>query len=269
VNSPDAYERHTSSAGYRRERAQKANVIYSLCGRNLERGQIADLGAGTGLVKRALEERSGRTIIGFEVDTSFVEARDGMVAADVLRLPVRDRTFDFLIVNHVYEHVTDQAGLFREAQRVARTGGRAYVSAGNRLAVMEPHYRLPFLSWLPGRAANAYLRASGRGEEYRDIRFLTYRPLVRLMSAAGFEVEDITEPALRQLLGEGRGGAWTAAWALVSRLPAFVRRSLLRLASPQWFFLLHKPRAGSDHAPEPDAGGPQQAPISAQPRGSE
>ena len=33
------------------------------------------------------------------------------------------------------------------------------------------HYRLPFLSYLPLRAANAYLRLTGRGTNYTDASY--------------------------------------------------------------------------------------------------
>ena len=50
----------------------------------------------------------------------------------------------------------------------------------SKLAIMEPHYRLPFLSWLPNSAASLYLRMSRRGSEYAGIRFLTYGPLTEI-----------------------------------------------------------------------------------------
>ena len=243
----DAYEAYVRSRAYREERACKADVILTLCEGELGAADsIADLGAGTGLIKRALEETTGKTIVGFDIDESFIRASDRMIVADVRELPARDGRFDFLLLNPLYEHVSDPARLFEEAYRVLRAGGAAYVSAGNRLAVLEPHYRLPFLSWLPELLATRYLRLSGRGESYAEIRFRTYRSLVRLMLGAGFRVHDITERALRSLLDreEGRGGR-RAAWRALAVLPATVRRLLLQALSPQWFFLLEKPREGA------------------------
>lgn len=247
----DAYRRRLRSRGYREERREKAEVILRLCGSRLRTSRrAADLGAGTGLVKKELEAYTGNLIAGFELDRSFIVWRQGIAVADVLRLPVADGAFDFLLLNHLYEHVEDQAGLFREAHRALEAGGEAYVAAGNRWAVMEPHYRLPFLSWLPRRAAGAYLLLSGRGREYEGIRFRTHRTLVGLMERAGFRVEDTTEEGLERLLGAGGRGGWGSVWRLLRRLPARLRRSLLRGLSPQWFFLLHKPEApGGGEAP--------------------
>lgn len=249
---PDAYERLVRSARYREERAEKAEVILALCGEDLAAAsRPADLGSGTGLIKKTLEMKLGIYIYGFELDRTFMVWRRGTAVADVCRLPAPDEAFDFLLLNHLYEHVEDQPGLFREAYRVVRPGGAAYVSAGNALAVMEPHYRLPFLSWLPRPAADAYLRVSGRGRAYEGIRFRTRGRLVAMMEGAGFRARDLTEVALERLPGVRRRGAWTALrWGL-GRLPEGLRRRLLRGLSPQWFFMLEKPSGR-----EPDAAAP-------------
>jgi SAM-dependent methyltransferase len=252
--TPDRYGELVSSEAYRRARVAKAEVIWHLCGDRLLRAtRPADLGAGTGIMRAALEEKMGKPLYGFEIDVSFVERRERMVAADVERLPLADGTLDFVIMNHLYEHVSRPDVLFREAFRVLVPGGSAYVTAGSRLALIEPHYRLPFLSWLPRPVASAYLRTSGRGERYEGIRFLTYRPLTMLMRAAGFIVHDITERAIDELLDRTRGRRWTAAWSAAGRLGGDARRGLLRLASPQWFFLLEKPAiAAAERAGERD-----------------
>lgn len=247
----DRYGALVTSEEYRRSRQSKAEVIWHLCGPHLcGPGIAADLGAGTGIIRAELEAKMGKPLYGFEIDTSFVEVSDRMVAADVECLPVADDSLEFVLMNHLYEHVRDPATLFREAHRVLAPGGGAYVSAGSRLAVIEPHYRLPFLSWLPRPAASLYLRLSGRGRAYEGIRFLTYGPLLRIMREAGFIVHDITEGAIDELLERTWGRPWTRAWSAAGALPGGVRQRLLRLGSPQWFFVLEKPSA--ERAPGSD-----------------
>jgi len=238
----DRYGEHVMSEEYRLQRASKAEVVLELCSNELTGpGKVADLGAGTGIIRSILSDRIGKPIIGFELDTEFIVDRENMVGADVIQLPAVDSSFEFLLMNHLYEHVNDQPGLFAEAFRVLAPGGSAYVTAGNRLALVEPHYRLPFLSWLPRSIASAYLRASGRGKSYDDIYFRTYGPLNRIMREAGFEVDDITERAIDQLILRTWGSAWARVWSGIRLIPFPIRRYLLGLASPQWFFIVRRP----------------------------
>src|ERR671921_261806 len=105
-------------------------------------------------------------------------------------------------------------------------GGRVGVvclGLGNRLGVVEPHHRLPFLSYLPPAAADRYVRATGRAESYHE-RFRTRPGLRRLL--AGWHVLDYTLPVLAE----------PAAFAgddlvpgPVSRLPAPALTALLPL----------------------------------------
>lgn len=245
--SDDRYERWVSSEAYREERPRKARVIAALCGdaiRGAER--VADVGAGTGIIKNELEVITERHIVGFDIDMSFVVRPERMVGADALRLPVDDGTFDFVVLNHVYEHVENQAGLFRELHRVLAPGGEAYVSAGNRLAVLEPHYRLPFLSWLPPFLADIYVRLSGRGTAYRDIRFLTHGRLTQLMHRAGLRVRDDTRTALDRQLESTWGSAWSRLWGAARRLPDGLVDAILRVLSPQWFFRVSRPELAGE-----------------------
>lgn len=238
----DWYDERLRSAAYLEGRRRKARVIAELCRDELAAAErIADLGAGTGIIKNALEDNITKTILGIEISEHAIVDRRGMVRGDILCLPIADRALDFLIINHVYEHVGDHAGLFAEAHRVLRPGGRAFVSAGNRYVLIEPHYRLPFLSWLPNGAANAYLRSSGRGRRYDDIRYVSYGRLQRTMAGAGFRVRDITRRAIDDLIATTWGPAWERTWKSFRALPVSIVDRALRALSPQWFFMLERP----------------------------
>ena len=243
----DRYAGFLASDEYRDGRLRKARVIARLCREELAAAaRVADVGAGTGIIKNALEVEYSKSIVGFDIDYAFIIERDRMVAADAARLPVRPESFDLVLLNHIYEHVADQPALFREVHRILRPGGVAYVSAGNRLAVVEPHYRLPFLSWLPKPVADRYVRWTRRGTGYDDIRFLSYRPLRALIEAAGLRVRDVTERAIDDQLGDTWGAAWVPAWRAFRALPALLRERLLAGLSPQWFLLVEKPRRGAE-----------------------
>lgn len=245
----DRYREYVGSERYRRERPRKARVVARICGDELRGAErIADLGSGTGIIKKELEDIFDKPIYGFDMDRSFIEVEERTAVADVTRLPVADGALDFAVLNHLYEHVDDQPELFRELHRALAPGGGAYVSAGSKWAVMEPHYRLPFLSWLPRPLADLYLRVTGRGEAYRGIRFRGHGPLTRMMRDAGFRVEDRTLGAVDDLLGHVRGPGWARVWSAVRAVPESILRALLRAFSPQWFFVLRKPAAAAGAA---------------------
>ncbi|MEJ2318703.1 MAG: methyltransferase domain-containing protein [Gemmatimonadales bacterium] len=238
----DWYEERLRGTAYLAGRRRKARVIAELCREELAAAErIADLGSGTGIIKNVLENTFSKPIIGIELTEHMVVERRGMVRGDILRLPIADQALDFVMMNHVYEHVGDHGRLFAEALRVLRPGGQAFVSAGNRFALIEPHYRLPLLSWLPSAAANAYLRSSGRGRRYDDIRYLSYGRLQRVMSGSGFRVRDITRRALDDLIATTWGPAWERTWMSFRVLPTSVVDRALRALSPQWFFMLERP----------------------------
>ncbi|MGH7563724.1 MAG: class I SAM-dependent methyltransferase [Gemmatimonadota bacterium] len=236
---PNRYVRHLASESYRASRARKAELIAAVCGRHLRTARtVVDLGAGTGLVRSALERIADRPIVGFEIDRAFIEDPARMAVADLLRLPVRDASIDFGIANHVYEHVADLERFFAELKRTLAPGGRVYLTAGSRFAPIEPHYRIPTLSWWPEPVATRILRWSGRGERYDDIRFTTWRPLVETARAEGLELEDLTDRVLVDHLGRYESRLGRAVGAVVRRVPGKLRRRLLRTLSPQWFFLV-------------------------------
>ena len=146
--------------------------MHSVIGSELDSAAlIADVGSGSGLLKRELEKITQRVIFGFELDAEALVERTRTCIADGTRLPLPDSSFDLLILNHVYEHVRDPRKLFGEAARIVKLGGIVYVTAGSRWALMEPHYRLPFLSWLPARVADWYVRCMRRGAGYRGDTF--------------------------------------------------------------------------------------------------
>ena len=88
--------------------------------------------------------------------------------------------FDLVVLDNVYEHLPDHSLALQRVAAALRPGGVAFVLVPNKAWPIEAHYRLPFLSWLPLRWADRYLRWSGRGTSYPDASYApTYRSLRR------------------------------------------------------------------------------------------
>lgn len=172
-----------------RRRAKAAKIVAVLehfLGTGGLTGRTAvDVGCSTGFTAAALAD-AGATVIGLDIDVpglQYASERFGgairFLCADGSRLPFPDRSVDVVVFNHIYEHVVDPDAVMSEIRRVLRPDGVAYLGLGNRLGVIEPHYRLPFLSWLPHGLADRYVAATGRAPNYYE-RFRTRRALRRM-----------------------------------------------------------------------------------------
>lgn len=117
-------------------------------------------------------------------------------------LPFPDGAFDVVITNHVIEHVgmrSEQLEHLRELGRVLVAGGAGYLAVPNRWSLVEPHFQLAFLSWLPRSWRSPYLRLRGRGDHY-DCEPLQLRELESMFQSMGLAFENLGTRALREIL---------------------------------------------------------------------
>lgn len=133
-------------------------------------------------------------------------------------LPFPDDYFDVVITNHVIEHVGDkeaQLHHLQEIHRVMNPKGKGYLAVPNRWMLIEPHYRLAFLSWLPTSLRTPYLRVMGRGNEY-DCDPPSLREIEHMLGICNFNYENLSTKAIRETVKiEGKqGGVVSIANAL-------------------------------------------------------
>ena len=241
---PDAITRVNDAAGTFSERfpilfdpdgrLQKAEkivaVLYDYWGRQARLKTVVDVGCSTGIMTRRFAAAFHRVI---GLDTDHVGVNNGarlaiqaglpperlqFCGADGCRIPLATDSVDAVICNQVYEHVDDQEGLMAEIHRVLRPGGLCYFGIGTRHVLIEGHYKLPFLSWLPHRVADLYMRLAGKRARY-DVRLLSYRNLRKLVRRFG--VIDYTISIIRQpeLYAESHQSAirrWVQRWPIWS-----------------------------------------------------
>lgn len=188
------------------QRRQKAGKVLAVLSDaldvSLNRLVALDVGCSTGIMANHLAGHFAM-MVGMDIDSEavrFAVAQKDCESAlfltsDALDLPVLDASIDVVICAHVYEHVPDARRMMEEIFRVLKPGGVCFFSAGNRLSLMEPHYRLPLLSVIPKAWAHRYLRLLGRGTHYYE-KHLTYRELKRLVSK--FRLSDYTPKIIDQ-----------------------------------------------------------------------
>lgn len=206
---------------------------------------VLDVSCSTGIMCRVLSNHFEKAT-GIDIDeeaVSYAQSRYRRKnlefhVMDALKTSFPDESFDVVVCNQMYEHVTDANQLAQEIYRVLVPEGVCYFGATNRLKVIETHYgRLPFLSYLPKSLAHLYLRVSGRGKNYYE-NLYTCGTLKRL--CAGFERIDYTAKVVRDP-EKFRATDMIATGTLGQRLALIVLR-FAYWAFPGYIWLLKKPK---------------------------
>lgn len=179
-------------------------------------------------------------------DVEAVDVEDARLVTEGFRftcvedvaLPFDDDRFDVVLSNHVIEHVGDarqQARHLDELRRVLRPDGIGYLAVPCSWMLVEPHLRLPLLSWLPQRIADAYVRLAGKGSHY-DCRPLTVGRIEPMLRAAGFSFHQSHGEALRLTYALERPDAVIYRW-LFKPMPEALY-SVVRRAFPTLIYVL-------------------------------
>jgi SAM-dependent methyltransferase len=182
-------------------------------------------------------------VLGLDIDSiALAEAmnnrsseRVNYIAADSMFLPFADNSVDLIICNHVYEHVPDAVRLFSEIFRVLDDNGMCYFGAASRLTLLEPHYHLPFLSWLPKFLAHYYMRVMKKGDYYYE-NLRTYwgiKKLIRKFRLHDYTLNVVENPdryAARDIIPKN---------SLIERIPVVLWKAFYWFL-PGYIFILKK-----------------------------
>lgn len=163
---------------------------------------LLDISCSTGIISRLFAGHFAK-VTGIDIDgeaVAYARTHNDVENLDFHVMDALDTTFpsnsfDVIVCNQMYEHVPDAKQMLAEIRRLLVPGGVCYFGATNRLKVIETHYgRLPFLSYLPKKLANLYLRVLGKGDYYYE-NLYTYWTLKKL--CGDFRIVDYTTSVVR------------------------------------------------------------------------
>jgi ubiquinone/menaquinone biosynthesis C-methylase UbiE len=165
-----------------------SNVLFDIFGENIGTFSCLDIGCGSGEISQVIGKHV-KEMIAIDLNADRFPQKGDQYSngnpayffiADGSALPFNNQAFDLILCLQVYEHTAKQNELVKEIWRVLKPGGVCFFSGPNKFAIIEEHYWLPFLSWLPKSIANRYMRIFHRGLYY-DILPLSYKRLRLLL----------------------------------------------------------------------------------------
>lgn len=162
--------------------------------------KVLDLGVGIGFTLSFLAQAFPNSI-GCDVDNTAIKATEEIlkvikvsvpvVLYDGIKLPFADNSFDIVTAIEVVEHVDNRDFFLKEIKRVLKKDGILHITTANKWWPYEPHFKLLFLSYLPKKWADVYVRLLRRGDSYQNIGLPSYKSF-RKMVGKYFKVKDIT-----------------------------------------------------------------------------
>ena len=193
------YSKSKPSMYIKDERIKKANktiaVLKDYLG-TVSNLNLLDIGSSTGIMTNEYSKHF-KEVIGVDLDAAAVDYAVNQyrkknlkfICSPIEGFDLTDASFDVITCSQVYEHVPSDVRLLEEIMRLLKPGGVCYFAAVNRFKIIEPHYKLPFLSFLPKQASNIYVRIFTNHDLYYE-NLKSLRNLKKLVSK--FELIDYT-----------------------------------------------------------------------------
>jgi len=163
--------------------------------------KILDFGYGDGQITNSLHSR-GYNIIGLDNSRGNYEQAKGLFPDcdfrlyDGLNIPFEENSFDTIIINDVLEHIPYDLmeQIIDRIKKVLTSNGIIYISVTNRYDLIEPHTRIPFITWLPKRFWGYYEKIFKSRSTYNISRIYpyTFRRLKSFCKRHNLKFKDFT-----------------------------------------------------------------------------
>lgn len=166
---------------------------------DIENKKILDVGFGNGGVAIAFN-KAGAEMYGVDIDPELKEIAEHNTLAnkakvefkiyDGRKLPYSDDFFDYAVSFSVLEHTSFPNELLNEMLRVLKFGGRIFLTLPNKYYPKETHTLAFFVSWMPRRIANIYLKILKRSPlEHDNLHFYSYFDILKMLKKTNYKYE--------------------------------------------------------------------------------
>lgn len=221
--------------------------------------KILDVGSSQGLTFGYLAQ-AFPNIVGIDTDTQAIKTGNNrlkrlninnrIIWYNGKRLPFKNKYFDGVVSSEVFEHVENRNDFVKELARVLKESGRLIITTPNKLYPIECEFHLPFLSYLPKKVADLYVKLSKKGSSYNHINHPTYKEFSEVVGKY-FKFEDITfkivEEYKKYYLRQERGKIAVISSNFIKLIKKIPIKSIskaiiniLTYISPGWVFVCTK-----------------------------
>ena len=180
---------------------------------------ILDLGSGQGGTADVLSEKN--IVISLDLSITRILNQNTFsnklfrVNGDALKVPLRNNSFDLVILQDVIEHVSDPGKIIDKIYSLLKENGVLYLSTPNKYSIFniitDPHWGLPFVSLLKRDSIRRYFLKYFRRTEFdrNDIaQLISLSQLIKIFDNK-FGIKLNTKFSVEQLLNGNKGIAWS------------------------------------------------------------
>jgi len=209
-------------------KAKKIEKIIELEKKIRSEQKLLEIGTGSGGIAFYFASYHQQKVFAVDVvdNRKFREEYNFQLVTDT-KLPYEDNFFDIVISNHVIEHVGEkqqQQEHLDEIYRVLKTDGLLYLAVPNRWMLVEPHYQLIFLSWLPKKYRSIYLKKVKKIDFY-DCEPLEKNELENFLSTSGYQYKNYCVEALNIFVREEK--AYKGLYCIFKWLPSWLLKKMV------------------------------------------
>ncbi len=180
----------------RQSRINKSKKIITILQRATDLGssKVLDIGTGSGYIISEISKYCKEAHSVDLEDERKIKSRYRFAKVNDESLPYPNDSFDIVISNYVIEHIHNQKKHLDEAHRVLKKGGILYLGLPNKYYIIDDHYKLPLITWIPRPLSRLYLQLL-KNRDW-DIYPLSRKKL-RSFAKNKFLIDDLTTDVMK------------------------------------------------------------------------